>query len=369
MYRFTSLDIELTQHCNLDCPYCYLGRLKQKGTITRETLTDCLDLLAVWSDTKTVAVNFYGGEPLCAFPQITFFVDAAKARGYTPRYTVVSNGTIDKADIVDYCKTHGMTVQRSLDGCPSAMELCRGKGTLDRYIEATQAWKDYGKTRRSTIIPETAKFLLGSLRYMAKLGFRKGFSPMPDYYADWKPEHIAQFKLNLWAMADELIKDVKAGKQPFYMYWFARDYNARFTAGKNYKPPIGCGAGRGLHCVSWDGYLYMCHRFTSEPRDSEFCAGKIRDIIDGTARGYGPTVMEGLQHFWTKQPRDKCQGCAGVYGCTRGCYHSNVKTTGDMREPVPLYCTLKQEAARVIQYIDNQLRPTHPDWFQPKRKK
>ena len=73
-----SLDIELTQSCNLKCPYCYIGQglCQSAGTISHETLEDCLDLIAMWGHPrptpkqKATEVTFYGGEPLLAFGQL-----------------------------------------------------------------------------------------------------------------------------------------------------------------------------------------------------------------------------------------------------------------------------------------------------------
>jgi len=367
----SNLDIELTQRCNLACPYCYLGQHKMTGTVSRQTLLDCLDLVALAGTVKPTArrkatqVTFYGGEPLLAFEELRYCVEQAAARGYQLQFAVVSNGTIAPPEIVEFCRRHKISVQRSLDGSPAAMKICRGEGTLQRYAQATRAWKDYGRSRRMTVVPETVKYLLGSLRYMQALGFKKGFSPMPDFYSDWQPPDVEEFKRQLWALADELIRDVRAGKPPFYCYWFDRDYRERFRARRGYRSPIGCGAGRGLWCVSWDGYVFLCHRFTSEDRDSPWCAGALRDVLDGTARGFGADVRDGLQAFWAHADRPQCRHCEGRYGCTRGCYHSNVKCTGSMIEPPPLYCELKTESAKVIQYIDNALRADHPQWWRP----
>jgi sulfatase maturation enzyme AslB (radical SAM superfamily) len=366
------LDIELTQRCNLSCPYCYLGQHKQTATISEETLEDCLDLLAVWGKVKgqdPTEISFYGGEPLAAFPQMRYFVEGAKARGYRLKYSIISNGTIAKPEIVDYCRVNNLSIQRSLDGCPSAMKLCRGEGTLDQYNAATPLWKDYGKTRRSTIIPETAKFICESLTYMHGLGFAKGMSPQPDYYADWSAEQADDFKRNLWLVAEELVRDVRAGRRPFYFYWFDREYAAHLTAGKDYRPSPGCGAGRSLWCCSWDGYLFICHRFSSEARDSEFCAGAVADVVAGMARGIGDRVKDCVGRCERKEMPESCRDCIGYYGCCRGCYHVNYKCTGDLQTPPPLYCELKRESARVVTWIDGQLRGKNPQWWKPPQRR
>ena len=374
----THLDLELTTACNLRCPYCYIGQgaCQTKATISNETLEDALDLIAMWGLTQpkgkqqATECNFYGGEPLLAFDQLRYFVEGAKARGYKLRYCVISNGTIDKPDIVDYCKHNGIKVQRSLDGCPEAMELCRGAGTLEKYNEATQVWQDYDWTRRSTIIPATAKYIAQSLKYFEQQGFRKGISPQPDYYADWSPQEIEDFRESLWELGSETVRDVRAGRGVFHTFWFQKEFD-RFKAVPNrgYKSSIGCGAGKGLWCCSWDGYLFICHRFASESRDSEWCVGRVRDVVDGTARGLGTTVQANLQRYWRKQTNPECSDCIGRYGCTMGCYHVNHKCTGSMLTPPPLYCTIKRETAQVVTWIDQRLRDQDSRWWSGRKQK
>lgn len=371
------LDIELTQRCNLKCPYCYIGqgRCQSAETISRETLDDCLDLIAVWGQPrptpqqKATEVTFYGGEPLLAFGQLRHFVEAAWARGYRLRYAAVSNGTIDRPEIVDYCCRRGIRVQRSLDGCPEAMEKCRGAGTLERYNRATAIWRDYDQTRRMTVIPETARYLWQSLKYFTELGFRKGLSPQPDYYADWSPQHVEDFKTQLWELGSEIVRDVRAGRPAFYHYWFDREYD-RFRAvpNRSYKSGVGCGAGKGLWCCSWDGFLFICHRFASEPRDSQFCAGPLRAVVENSAPGVGQGLRESLQRYWRREVPVECRSCIGRYGCTMGCYHVNFKCQGDIGRPPALYCELKREAAQVVTWIDSRLRDQNPRWWDGSRR-
>jgi len=366
MIKIGHLDIDLTRKCNLNCPYCYLGKLKCRETMDDEVLAACLELVAklgTVTDTRRAStVNFYGGEPLLAFDKIRWFVEAAAARGYKLRYCVVSNGVIAAPEIVTFCRRHKMTVQRSLDGCPQAMELCRGRGTLERYNKATEVWQDLGRTRRTTVIPETAQHPVASVQYMHELGFRKGTSPQPDYYSQWKPEQLKAFRDNLWLLAQDYVKDFREGRGGFYTWWFEQEFR-RFDWQRGRPETLGCGAGRTLFCVAWDGYVFPCHRFSTEERDSEFCGGHIQDYLAGKERGFGPAVLQKLQQAWDKQRPAQCTECVGQYGCQGNCYHANLKTTGDMLVPSPVYCEFNREAALCVQWIDNQLRAIDPQWW------
>lgn len=365
--QITSLDIELTQLCNLNCPYCYLGRERAKGTITEAILSSCFQLLDKFSK-PPVLINFYGGEPLLAFDKIRFFVEESKRLNKPYKFAAVSNGTIADPEIIAYCKANKIGVQRSLDGCPEAMALCRGEGTLEKYNKATPFWMDYKKGRRTTVIPETAKYLLEDLLYFRKLGFPSGFTPMPDFYAKWEPQHVEDFKSSLWKLGEEFVKEFREWGSAFYCFWFSRDVR-RFECGPKPVPVSqGCGAGRGLWSLSWDGYMFLCHRFTTEDKNGPFCYGRIDEIIEGTAKGYGEIVQQGLEDANNKKRPMRCSACIGQYGCNVCCYHSNFKCTGSMIEPPQLFCELKRESAKVMQWIDNELREQYPNWWKTIRK-
>jgi radical SAM protein with 4Fe4S-binding SPASM domain len=166
----------------------------------------------------------------------------------------------------------------------------------------------------------------------------------------------------LWLLAQDYVKDYRAGRGGFYTWWFEQEFR-RFDWQRGRRESLGCGAGRTLFCVAWDGFVFPCHRFSTEARDGEFCGGHVHDYLAGKEGGFGPAVQQKLQRAWEKQRPPQCAECIGQYGCQGNCYHANWKTTGDMLLPSPVYCTFKREAARCVQWIDNQLRAIDPQWW------
>ena len=367
--EITTLDIELTQRCNLRCPYCYLGQVKAAGTIGEDVLDNCIELLDKFgkhSVEKPLTVNFYGGEPLLAFDRIRYFVEnvtVAVPNGRIPyRYTALSNGTIADEPIIAYCREHKISVQRSLDGCPEAMAICRGPDALQQYTQGSAAWGDFKRTRRTTVLPETAKYLVDDLLYFRSIGFRAGFSPMPDYYSQWQPEHVEAFKAGLWRLGELFVKEYREKQHGFYLFWFDREF-ARFQIKRGSVTAQGCGAGLGLLCVAWTGHLYLCHRFTSEPVGSPFCFGHIGEVLAGAPHGFGGLVEDRLAEMKAGKRPLRCRSCVGQYGCNVCCHHSNWKCSGKLGEPPQLFCELKRESAKVVTWIDNQLRQRWPNWW------
>jgi uncharacterized protein len=345
------------------------------GTMSKDTMNDVFMLIEKFghrkkdvrflpNGQKTVDnpthVDFYGGEPMMVFDTVKYFIEESKRRGMNLDFALLTNGTLGTQEQFDYLRSQRCWVQRSIDGHPEAQEKYR-PNSVDKYIEITKIARDFKDSRRMTIQPEFAKDILKSLYWFEEHGFTKGISPMPNYYAEWTDEHIEDFKRSLWALATYYVQKWKEG-EPFYVFYFSYECQARFMNQINF----GCGGASNLHCVSWDGWVYMCHRFSKEPHDSKFCYGHIKDVLNGTAKGYGEDVEERVRQFKTKAEvywNEECRYCIAQKACDKGCIHTNNMCTGTLNQPPKLWCRIRQETVKVVDWIDAQLRPIDPQWW------
>ena len=374
--RLESIDLEITTNCNMACSYCYASIDKKdlvRGDMSNETIEQVLDLIVKYGYPKAVQgekgmnkkptiVTFYGGEPLLAFERIKYFVERSKERGMELSFSALSNGTIANEEMVKWFKDNKIWVQRSLDGCPEAQEKYR-PNSIKKYEEATKIWKDFESSRRMTVQPEFAKLLIKSLRYFESQGFCRGLSPMPNFYIEWTEEQMQDFEKSLWQLGEYYIKCWNEGR-PFYCYYFSREMIFRFL--EPHKTYWGCGGARGLHCITWDGQITICHRFSREKPESVFYFGTIKEVLDGNAKGYGEEVLKkasmheaGLRKDWA----DKCKDCIAQYSCEKGCMHTNFICTGNINTPPELYCRIRRTSARVVTILDSKLRCKDPDWW------
>jgi radical SAM protein with 4Fe4S-binding SPASM domain len=383
-----SLDVEITTKCNLACPYCYIGIWKLKktpgmiGDMTDETIEQILDLIEKFGnprpakkqlpdgkkqDVKATHIDFYGGEGLVAFERVKYFIDRSWERGMDLTFSLLSNGTTGTKDQINWIKHHKIWTQRSIDGYPEAQEKYR-PNSIKLYEEKTKLWQDYDNTRRMTVMPEFAKDLMKTVKYFESQGFTKGISPMPNYYTEWTDEHIQDFKDSLWELGRYYLKKWKEGKS-FYVFYFDREIQGRFNSKQL---PFGCGGARGLHCVSWDGWMYMCHRFSKDPHDSDVCYGQIKDILDGKAKGYGKNIYDqiekhnkGTEDGW----REECRNCVAKSGCMKTCMHTSFMTTKTLDTPPKLWCEIHKEAAKIVTWLDRELREIDANWWNPNKNK
>jgi radical SAM protein with 4Fe4S-binding SPASM domain len=377
----TSIDLEITSRCNLACPYCYvgIGKLAAQGSklsapgsdMSQETIDQVLRLIekrgrprplkAQGSGLKAqrpTHIDFYGGEPFCAFAKVRYTIEESRRRGMELTFGLLSNGTLGTQEQFDYLAAHRCHVQRSIDGHPAAQEKYR-PGSAEKYLEVGKLCRDFQDTRRMTIQPEFAGEILRSFLWFEEQGYGKGISPQPNFYAEWSNEQVAAFKRSLWDLGRYYLRRWKRG-DPFYVYYFARSLEAR------YGKPIGfgCGAARSLHCVSWDGWIFACHRFSRAPHDSPFCYGSIAEALAGTAKGYGVELLaRALASNEEKHWRPECRYCIAQKACNKGCYHVNQACTGSLAQPPPLFCAIRQETEKVVDWLDGQLRRIDPRWY------
>ena len=116
------LTIAPTMACNFKCVYCYEGeRAKDVGshnvTMSEETLNQLVEFVRK-SGAKKLRVEWYGGEPLCAWKKIKEFnkkIDSLNLEKYEQR--IVTNGSLIDEEKIRYFSEHQFNnIQITLDG-------------------------------------------------------------------------------------------------------------------------------------------------------------------------------------------------------------------------------------------------------------
>lgn len=154
----------LTDQCNFNCRYCFVGggvpREQKAGWMTPEVAKEGIDLFA-----KTLPRNpqgryvdprviFYGGEPLLNFKTMQFaleYIDALKAEGVLSenlRVTLNTNASMVNEEVAWVLAKHGVAVAVSLDGRKDVHDKERvsrsGKGTFDQTMRGFHLLKKHG---------------------------------------------------------------------------------------------------------------------------------------------------------------------------------------------------------------------------------
>jgi uncharacterized protein len=150
--------LNVTSRCNLACSYCILGgdydnhsALKQE-LMSWGTAKKAIDFFTSRADTEGIfRIDFFGGEPLLAFPLIekaTIYLNRIfKEREQEVMYSITSNGTIMNDRIIDFLVENDVLFQFSIDGEKELHDLNRkfknnDRGSFDTILENLQAIHD-----------------------------------------------------------------------------------------------------------------------------------------------------------------------------------------------------------------------------------
>ena len=120
---------ELTYRCNLSCPYCYVGRERNKNELTTEEWKKVIDQLPFYS-----IVTLVGGEPLIRKDFIEIL--ACTSKKIYNKVHVVSNGILINEEIINaFIKYRLLLLSVSLDGWGKNHDKNRGKeGIFDKIV-------------------------------------------------------------------------------------------------------------------------------------------------------------------------------------------------------------------------------------------
>ena len=119
MKRFT-LEVSVTEKCNLGCPYCYVAN--KHTFMTKEVFDEGMiklkDLMRL-SGTTEYFISFFGGEPMLNWDLITYAVPKLKADPQCKGLNIISNMTMIDEEKAEYIKKEGIGVSWSFDGMSS----------------------------------------------------------------------------------------------------------------------------------------------------------------------------------------------------------------------------------------------------------
>ncbi|MDO5540403.1 MAG: Cys-rich peptide radical SAM maturase CcpM [Eubacteriales bacterium] len=123
-HNLGQITLQVTQQCNLRCEYCvYSGNYENRGHANKkmslETAKKAIDYAVMHSrDVTSLAISFYGGEPLLAFDLIKECVEYAKHAGEGKRisYSFTTNGTLLTEEKYEFLVRNDFSLLISLDG-------------------------------------------------------------------------------------------------------------------------------------------------------------------------------------------------------------------------------------------------------------
>lgn len=342
-----TLEVSVTEKCNLGCPYCYVANRPTWMTteVFDNALPELYNLMERSGD-KEYHVSFFGGEPLLNFDLIKHAVPILQADPKCKGIGIITNLTMIDEEKAKYLRENGVGVSWSFDGMssnetrpllpllentnPETGELF--DGILDMYNYKKDIIVSLTNGCKVMIWPGNVKDMTENFEFLLSYGIEHpDFSLVRDDV--WTREDIIEYRSELIRLTDRYIEKLKAGIPCSVGFLRLSILDILYGLVKG-KRPFGCFAGTNGGVLMSSGEFYPCARFASK---------KIMRMDEDYNFKY-------YQELFNPKNFDKCEPCQLKQVCNAGCTYSQV--TND-NKPLDSICELfhitNEQAMRVVE--------------------
>lgn len=171
--NFTSLHmLVVSLRCEHSCPYCQVSRQSEDRSafdMSEETANKALELV-FRSPSRSIKIEFQGGEPLLNFDLIRHVVARAEAVNATERrdlqFVIATNLAVVNDSILEFCRQHDILISTSLDGPAELHNANRPRPGKNSYELAVAGIEK----AREALGPERVSALMTTTRASLPLG-------------------------------------------------------------------------------------------------------------------------------------------------------------------------------------------------------
>ena len=351
----SSIWLNVTNICNLNCRYCFTPPLKRKKSqsksqqMTKEIAQKAIIMLAnIWkghSDNRPATIVFFGGEPLVNYDVVEHAVYFANEWSQISKipfsYAISTNGTLLKQQFIDFFSRERIAVQLSLDGPKTNHDHNRkfhsGSGSYDSIIDGVQRLFNTippeSVNIRCTIakgtasISELVRFFMGSGFKRLELKFMSDNNRCDVGLKDSEMEMLAE---DVDLAADTIVEAMRCG---LYIRPFRDHLNS--LKHKRYQSFV-CGAGRSALSVDPQGWIYPCHRFHD-----------ISDYrISHVTKPFDDSISQKFSRLKCMDI-EPCNSCWAVKFCWGCCPAESMAFSKPLGYPHQKWCRMKQLEAKI----------------------
>jgi uncharacterized protein len=336
-----ALCLNIAHSCNLACRYCFVpDQVRQeKDLMPTEIAHAALDFLLQETPYNSLAVDFFGGEPLLNFPVVRDAVAYARRRGADKqwKFTLTTNTILLDDQVLDFIRANQISLVLSSDGRPEIHDAYRvtpsGAGTSGRVEERIKHFLNTGACAeyyvRGTYTRRNLDFI-EDFRHLVALGARSiSLEPVVaefDQPFALQPEDIPGLRQEYFRLA-RLLRQMERGGAGVAYYHFNIDLLGGPCVAKRL---TGCGAGYQYMAVTPAGELYACHQLVGH---KDYRMGSVKE---GITR---PDLRENFRnaHIYHKK---SCRSCWAKFLCGGGCHAQAALLSNNLLEPHPFACAL-----------------------------
>jgi len=189
-YLFSSVNLHIispTLRCNHQCVYCHAKSqpMNAKGfDMDKETAKATVDFI-FQTPSKSIGIEFQGGDPLANFPIIEYIIDYAKKvnekKKKNMKFVMVSNLTMMDNDILKVLIKNKVGLCTSLDGPKELHDKNRkyldGKSSYNKVVHWINVIKKEHKYHLGAL-PTTTKFSLNYPKQIVDEYVKQGFNEL-----------------------------------------------------------------------------------------------------------------------------------------------------------------------------------------------
>ena len=313
-HKIKSIMLNTTDQCNFRCRMCFCHWDAPK--MTKEIADKGIELALSRKDPKAekITINFFGGEPLLNYELVQYVIEKWKGQC---GFSMTTNGSLLTEEILDYLKDNKVGLLLSIDGDKETQDynrpLANGQGTfdliepkLDMILERYPVI-----TFRSTIIPETVKYLHHNYQFAKQRGFKNYFCT-PDCYSNWDEAACKELQYQTSLIALDIIKDIYSGEQPLLPKFFTDGLVDYLRLKDNLTvpsvSPFRCGMGIYGFGVGATGIISACqeHSTITDNPDDIFIIG---DVDNGISEEKHLHLINKFYEEKTKWLNTQCKEC------------------------------------------------------------
>lgn len=272
-----TLSLVLTNQCNLKCSYCYENHREvisktMEPDVAKKVVSDFLQNENQKSagENKRLVIDFFGGEPLLAFPLIKETVEWCCSNGWENDviFSMGTNGTLLNSEIKEWFTRYKdyFSVSLSLDGNRETHNLNRDN-SYDRVFPHLDFFKENWPMQpaKMTISAATIPYLSDSVIELEEM--EVNFTANLQFEDIWGDDENREKLLNIYEEQLDILADFyikRTELMPVYpLLRIVPDYLGipeENIVNENDCLRY-CGAGHDMIVVDTDGKKYPCHRF------------------------------------------------------------------------------------------------------------
>lgn len=368
--------VNLTDNCNLRCPYCFTEHNTRK--ISLDILKKVVFFL-IQEEQKTKRIEgktiaFFGGEPMLMFEEIIrpFFEwmekeDLIEKHNFS--FSMTSNGTLFTEERLKFLKKYKCNILLSMDGDKETQDDQRpgvnGKSSFDMIINNLPILLKYYPNIcfRATVEPRNVEKVFDNYLFARKLGFNRIFFA-PNQDGGWTDQTAVIYEREIVKCVLQMYMDIKNKVPPLYLDNFIsfsqrmfpdihyENVKDRFPKdAKLFRTIYRCGLGTIGIGVACDGTINGCQERNTFLDDDIFKIGNLDQGIDRSK--HLRLINCYLEDNYINDQEEKyCKTCPSFESCTKkGCPSHDISKDGLKRNRSLITCRLNEIYQNLCYFI------------------